>query len=406
MAIQVTKNRSLNEWLNILESRHNKKIDLGLTRIQQVYNNCKLAKIAPTIITVAGTNGKGSTVAILSSICQSAEYKVGEFTSPHILKYNERIKVNSQNATDQQIIDAFKKVDENLNGISLSYFEYATLAAIIIFKQQNVDIAILEVGLGGRLDSVNVIDTDCAIITTIDIDHTSWLGNDKESIAFEKAGIMRINKPVIYGDEDCPASIIKHAKKTGAKLIFADQFEENRYPNPNLLGQYQLKNAATAITALHSIHPRLNISEDSIKKGLKDIKLSGRLQTIAESPNIIVDVAHNKQACESLNSWLQSNPCQGKTIAVFSVLDDKKAMDWLDIFKDSIDVWCISVAQSERAMPIRDLLNVLVDSARLVTSFPSINEAFVNAQIMASPEDRIIVFGSFYSVSEVMQNSL
>jgi len=402
----VTKNRSLNEWLNILESRHDKKIDLGLTRIQQVYKSCKLAKIATTIITVAGTNGKGSTVAILSSICQSAGYKVAEFTSPHILEYNERIKVNSQNATDEQIINAFKKIEENLNGISLSYFEYATLAAIIIFKGQKVDIAILEVGLGGRLDSVNAIDTDCAIITTIDIDHTSWLGNDKETIAFEKAGIMRANKPVIYGDTDCPLSIIKHAEKTGAELIFAGQFEENKYPKPNLLGQYQLKNAATAIIALHSIQPRLNISENSIKNGLKNIKLSGRLQIIAESPKIIVDVAHNKQACESLNNWLQSNPCQGKTIAVFSVLDDKKAIDWLDIFKNSIDVWCISAAQSARAMSIKDLLNILVDSAQLVTSFPSINDAFVNAKIMANPQDRIIVFGSFYTVSVVMQNNL
>ena len=216
---QKSANTSLAQWLERLETGHSKKIDLGLQRVKQVYENLAIAKIAPTIITVAGTNGKGSTVAILSAICQQAGYKVGEFTSPHLLKYNERIKINSQNASDEQIIAAFSMIEKACGNISLSYFEYATLAAAIIFKQQQVDIAILEVGLGGRLDSVNAIDTDCAVITTIDIDHCNWLGNTKEVIGYEKAGIMRTGKPAIYGDVNCPQSIIDYAKKIKAQLL-------------------------------------------------------------------------------------------------------------------------------------------------------------------------------------------
>ena len=394
----MANNKSLKQWLELLETKHNKKIDLGLTRVRQVYQSLKLDKIATTVIVVAGTNGKGSTVAMLSSICRSAGYSVGEFTSPHLIDYNERIKVNNKNASDEKIIDAFKLVEKNLNGITLSYFEYTSLAACIIFKLQRVDIAVLEVGLGGRLDSVNVVDNDCAIITTIDIDHTAWLGDDIESIAFEKAGIMRSNKPAIYGDINCPLSIIKQAKKINAQLIFARQQTHN-YPL-GLNGDYQQYNANTAIVAIKAL--RLNISEIHISSGLKNITLQGRLQQVSTSPAIILDVAHNKQAAISLTTWLQNNPVEGKTIAVFSVLADKNVKDWLAVFSNTIDVWCISQANTSRAMSTNELLNILADCARLVTSFASIKQAFEAAKTMAQTKDRIIVFGSFYTVSDVI----
>lgn len=396
----MTTRKSLNQWLSTLETQHNKKIDLGLERIKRVYNSLKLDKISSTIITVAGTNGKGSTVAILSSITQQAGYKVGCFTSPHILSFNERIQIDSKNVNDSEIIHAFELIEENLNGVALSYFEYATLAAFIVFNKHQVDISILEVGLGGRLDSVNVLDTDCAIITTIDIDHTEWLGDDVESIAFEKAGIIRANKPVIYGDVDCPKSIIDHAQNIGANLTVVDSFL--KVSEMNIKGKYQTKNARTAITAL-SLMPEVNVSKENIKMGLLNVQLNGRLQTIATQPEILVDVSHNKQAAQSLAGWLRENPITGKTIAVFAVLKDKHPIAWLDDFKGLIDCWCVSDLQFERTLPKNDLLQLLADCYKLIMSFESVHLAFTKARIIAEPNDRIIVFGSFYTVSEVMQ---
>ena len=396
----VKSRKSLTQWLNKLETSHNKKIDLGLKRVRTVYENLKLEKIAPHIITVAGTNGKGSTVAILTSICHQAGLKVGAFTSPHIINFNERITINQKQVFDNEIINAFEKIDDNLNGITLSYFEYATLAALILFKENNVDVAILEVGLGGRLDSVNVVDTDCAIITTIDIDHTDWLGDDIESIAFEKAGIMRTGKPVIYGDENCPKSIINHARKIKAKLIFSDP--EITIKSTNLKGDYQKKNIRAAITALRTLP--LSISDENITKALKNIKLKGRLQTISTEPEVIIDVSHNEQAAKELAQWLQNNPISGKTLSVFSVLKDKNANNWIALFDGLIDAWCISKLNSHRAMETQEILMNLADSSKLITSYDSINQAFQGAKTMAHDKDRILVFGSFYTVSEVLES--
>jgi len=397
--------KSLKWWLTRLETQHSKKIDLGLERVKQVYSALSIEKIAPTIITVAGTNGKGSTVAILSAICQQAGYKVGEFTSPHLLNFNERIKINNVEVSDDEIIQVFECIELACGAISLSYFEYATLAATIVFKQQQVDVALLEVGLGGRLDSVNVIDADCAIITSIDIDHTNWLGDTIELIAYEKAGIMRKNKPVIYGDVDCPKAISDFAKKINAKLVIAKQFDFNSFPQPNLNGLYQYKNAATAYTALKMLK-RLKISNKNIVDGLKNIQLTGRLQVIGENPAIIIDVSHNKQAAQQLAKWLCENPIKGQTYAVFAVLADKKPIDWLDYFSGCIDVWCISQVQSERALAVNDLLQVLAEKSKLICSFTTVTQAFEKAQLIAEEKDRIIVFGSFYTVSEVLESKL
>ena len=396
------KKKSLESWLNKLEINHSKKIDLGLKRVAAVFKSLNLGKIAPVIISIAGTNGKGSTVAMVSAIAQKSGYKVGEFTSPHILRYNERIKINSIAVSDEHITAAFELIEQNLNGISLSYFEYSTLAAAIIFKQEKVDVAVLEVGLGGRLDSTNVIDSDCAIITTIAIDHTNWLGNTIESIAHEKAGIMRKNKPVIYGDKSCPNSIVQHAKKCGANLILSENVKTNQPLKLNIEGEFQQKNAKTAVVALKALSNKLRISDKDIEKGLLDIKLSGRLEVISTNPSIIIDVSHNEQAAQELSHWLKSNPINGKTIAVFAVLSDKNAAGWFKYFKDVIDIWCVSAVDNPRAMPVKDLMTHLANSASLITSFPNVQTAMTKAKVMASPTDRIIVFGSFYTVSDAL----
>ncbi len=396
------KKKSLESWLNKLEINHSKKIDLGLKRVAAVFKSLNLGKIAPVVISVAGTNGKGSTVAMVSAIAQKSGYIVGEFTSPHILRYNERIKINSIAISDERITSAFELIEQNLNGISLSYFEYSTLAAAIIFKQEKVDVAVLEVGLGGRLDSTNVIDSDCAIITTIAIDHTNWLGNTIESIAHEKAGIMRRNKPVIYGDKSCPNSIVQHAKKCGANLILTENVKINQPLKLNIEGDFQQKNAKTVVVALKALSNKLRISDKDIEKGLLDIKLSGRLGVISTNPSIIIDVSHNEQAAQELSHWLKSNPINGKTIAVFAVLADKNAAGWFKYFKDVIDIWCVSTVDNPRAMAVKDLMTHLANSASLITSFPNVQTAMTKAKVMASPTDRIIVFGSFYTVSDAL----
>ncbi len=398
------KKKSLESWLKELEVNHSKKIDLGLERVAAVFRNLDLGKIAPVVISVAGTNGKGSTVSMISAIGQKAGYKVGEFTSPHILKYNERIKINSLAVADELIVSAFELIEQNLNGISLSYFEYSTLAAAIIFKQEGVDIAVLEVGLGGRLDSTNVIDSDCAVITTISIDHTDWLGSTIELIAYEKAGIMRKNKPAVYGDKNCPDSITQHAKKCGVDLILTENAKITQPFKLNIEGDCQQKNAKTAVVALKALNKELYISDKDIKEGLLAIKLSGRLELISINPSIIIDVSHNEQAAGELSQWLRTNPIEGKTIAVFAVLSDKNAANWFECFKDTIDIWCVSEVDNSRAMPVTDLITQLANSASLITSFASVKHAMTKAKIMASYKDRIIIFGSFYTVSDALDS--
>jgi dihydrofolate synthase/folylpolyglutamate synthase len=412
------QSKTLDQWLIELETKHNKKIDLGLSRVKLVYDRLELEKVSPFIITVAGTNGKGSTVSILSSICQHANYTVGEFTSPHILFYNERIKINGKQVDDIDIISAFELIEDHLKGITLSYFEYSTLAAAIIFKKHKVDISIFEVGLGGRLDSVNIIDSDCAIITTVDIDHISWLGDDVESIGYEKAGVFRSNSPAIYGDINCPHSVQKHSMAINSKLIRLNQdynykiinngfnykfnqFIYNDLPTPNIKGDWQYKNAASAITALKSLD--LNIEEEHIINGLKTIQIEGRLQLLKSKPDVYLDVSHNAQAAKSLSNWLELNPIDGKTFAVFAVLADKEPLKWLHHFKDTIDTWFISEVDSDRALKTNDLLIKLSASAKLILSFETVPIAFNKAILLANENDRIVVFGSFYTVSEVYQ---
>lgn len=404
---------SLNEWLQKLNQE---KIDYGLERIHDVYACLKLSSKLPLVMTIGGTNGKGSTSAIVSSLAQQTGAKVGMYTSPHLIQYNERIKINDIPVSDETIVKAFERIDEVRHKTELSYFEFSTLAALIIFVEASVDLIVLEVGLGGRLDATNVVDTDCAIITTVDIDHSSILGNDKESIAREKAGIIRSGKPTVYGDYVCPKAILKTVDALDSELLLLERDYKLEVADSGfhysfqkiavtvnqmcLKGVWQYKNAAAAITAL--IATGFDLKEKHIQTGLQRIKLNGRLEVVNLQPQVILDVAHNLQSAQVLSQWLDDNKIEGKTRAVFSVLLDKQLADWIGFLTDSVDHWYISeIKGSSRAMTKSDLLMVLSERVKLISAFDDIQSAYQQAVENSDLNDRVIVFGSFYTLSEV-----
>ncbi|MCF6300154.1 MAG: bifunctional tetrahydrofolate synthase/dihydrofolate synthase [Proteobacteria bacterium] len=411
-----TKNK-LDQWLDRLNQE---KIDLGLERCATVYQRLQLEKTSATVITVAGTNGKGSTVAILSALLQALGKSVGSFTSPHLIKYNERICINDQPVSDQNIIDAFEEIKQSSNKTNLSYFEYALLAALINFKRTQVDVILLEVGLGGRLDACNVVNADSTIITSISYDHIDWLGDNLESIGFEKAGIFRAKQQALFADVNCPKSIIKHAKKLGTDLMlfgedyrfkiqsqgFSFNFAEHNFNSlktPNLTGNWQLKNASAAIASL--LRLGFKLKPKHINQALTTINLPARLQLINKHPAIYLDVAHNLQAASQLAQWLKDNPIKGKTRAVFSVLSDKQFDQWVSCFKGIVDHWFIAELDCPRAMKITDMRQTLADHVGLISIFDDINQAYKMSKQCSKSEDRIIVFGSFYVIAQVLNSN-
>ncbi|MEE9446281.1 MAG: bifunctional tetrahydrofolate synthase/dihydrofolate synthase [Cocleimonas sp.] len=415
--------QTLDDWLKWQETLHTSEIDLGLDRIRQVANNLNLLNPLFPIITVAGTNGKGSSVALLESILIAQGYITGSYTSPHLLSYNERIKLNAINASDQQIIDSFKKIDKARGKITLSYFEFGTLAAILLFKKQNVDVAILEVGLGGRLDAANLWDTSLAIITSIAIDHETWLGNNREVIAKEKSGIMRHNSPVISGDFDPPKTIKSEAHRVGAhlyqintdfsfKIIDGQSWEwvddKTRYilPHPSLNGDFQLNNAATVIAGLHTIQQQLPTSIDAIKKGLLNASIIGRLQIINENPEWLIDVAHNPHSAKALSKHMDQHPSSGKTYALFSMLKDKDIQKVLAIMEHHIDEWHIVEIEGSRGLSLVEL-KIRMKKASLsgnIISHDNFSKAIENLKKRIKNKDKVVAFGSFLVVSQVMEN--
>ena len=409
--------KNLNEWLAQLNQD---KVDLGLDRIKTAFDRLNLQQNLPQVITVGGTNGKGSTVAALSALGQAHGLTVGTFTSPHLVRYNERIKINDVVAGDEAIVAAFEKIKSVSQDINLSYFEYAALAALLIFKGNGVDLIVLEVGLGGRLDATNVVDAQCCIITTVDLDHMSVLGNDREQIGFEKAGIMRKDTPVIFASSDCPQSILNHANDIGAVLLRFDQdyrlekesqgysYHRNKtavltLQNTNVQGDWQYHNIAAAITALTAIGMDLNA--DQIAHAIQNIRLSGRLHSINQQPHILLDVAHNNQSVEKLTEWLKQNPCEGTTRAVFSVLEEKQAEHWLPHIDAVVDHWFISeIKDSERGIKQSELLTLMAEKVQVVSAFDSLSVAYDMAVACSQPQDRVVVFGSFYVLSEIYQH--
>ena len=348
---------NLAAWLDYIEALHPKSIAMGLDRVNEVKQRLNLNPQVPIVI-VAGTNGKGSTCAMLEHIYHAAGYRVGTYSSPHLLRYNERVRLNSQEVSDEDLVKAFVAVEQARQDTELTYFEYGTLAAVWHFMQKQVDVAILEVGLGGRLDAVNVFEPNCTVVTSIDLDHMEFLGDTRECIGAEKAGVFRANIPAICGDQDPPNSLIDYANHIGAPLKLigrdfkveadkktwtyrADQFSIEHMPMPALIGEFQLNNAASVLSAIQSLQHLLPVQIKAIETGLKTVKLAGRFQWWAAKPDIILDVAHNPHAAKSLAINLKNSRHQGKTIAVFAMLADKDITGVINALSGEIDAWSV-----------------------------------------------------------------
>ena len=412
---------NLTDWLGYIESIHPSTIDLTLERIKIVIERLNL-DISFPILTVGGTNGKGSTCSILESIYREAGYKVACYTSPHFLNFNERIKIQALAVSDEVICEAFSRIESAREGVTLTYFEYGTIAAMIIFSEAHVDVAILEVGLGGRLDAVNVFDADCAIVTTVDLDHMDYLGHTREAIGFEKAGIYRTEKTSICGDFDPPQSLINYAEFIHAdlKIIGKDFGYEAHHdsfdflidstfvmnlPLPKLQGDFQLANATNALMAVKAMEDKLPLTEISIQKGITLTLLPGRFQEVKKMPSLILDVAHNPQAARSLSHNLKTHVVPGKTIAVFSILKDKDIFGVINVLNLDIDDWFIAEIQNERAASIETISNTIqkINPSAHIETFKNIQEAYQFASKEVRRNDRIIVFGSFFTVADIMK---
>ena len=400
---------------------------MGLERVGEVKKRMGLQPLCPVVV-VAGTNGKGSVCAYLSQIYTQAGFKVGTLTSPHLLRYNERIAVNTRPVEDAAIVASFERIEAARAGISLTYFEFNTLAAVDIFIREKVDVMVLEVGLGGRLDAVNVFDADCAVVTSVDLDHQAFLGDTVEQVAFEKAGVFRSGKPAICGQTPPPESLRRHAGEIGAELLLikrdfdfstlenvqwsyryhpqnSDGRTRNRnaLPFPALRGAYQLSNAACALTVLECLGDRLPVDIAAIKRGLLLVENPGRFQVLPGRPLTVLDVGHNPHAARALRRSLINLMFAEKRTAVFSILADKDIDGVLEIVKDQFDEWHIAPLDVPRGMSAEALVRKLSEHGiENVKVFENIEKAYRAALEKAGENDRIVVFGSFHTVAAVM----
>ncbi|WP_318435459.1 bifunctional tetrahydrofolate synthase/dihydrofolate synthase [Photobacterium leiognathi] len=410
MAPQATA--SLSIWLKYLEQLHTSAIDLGLDRVRAVGQKADLLKPAPCVITVAGTNGKGSTCAMLEAILIEAGYRVGVYSSPHLVRYNERVRINNQELDDSEHTKAFASVEAARGDISLSLFEFGTLSALTLFKTHQVDVVVLEVGLGGRLDATNIVEHDVSVITSLAIDHVDWLGDNIDVIGYEKAGIFRSGKPAICGQPHPPATVPAHADDIGAELYqvgyqFEYQVEDNHWnwqcgafdltqlPLPNL----PLPNAATALMALGAAE--LDISEENIINGLKKAQLPGRMQRVSEQPLIIMDVAHNPHSAEYFANQLskiKQKEGKSKIHAVVAMLHDKDIASTIAAMRDTVDDWYPASLTGPRAATAEEILQHLPANC---VGFDKPESAFDQALTQAGEDDMVIVFGSFYTVGQI-----
>ncbi len=450
---------TLADWLTHLESLHPKTIALGLERVAQVKQRLNLDPDFPIII-VGGTNGKGSVCAMLEAILHAAGYKVGCYTSPHLLDYNERVRIAKQQASDAELCASFEQIEQVRGDIALTYFEFGTLAAMQCFIAHKIDLAILEVGLGGRLDAVNVFDADVSVVTSVDIDHVDYLGDTREKIAFEKAGIFRQGRVAICADSDVPQALRKHAEDVGADLwcigsefgfqlpspaggrgaggeggsddvhvinvgqslslalslqrereqllgqwnFYSKVSSRSALPFPALRGAFQLSNASAVLAALEALKDTIPVSMEAVRRGLSEVELTGRFQFIPGQPQLILDVAHNPHAARSLANNLSHLP-PAKTYAVFAMLKDKDMVGVVAALGEQVDVWLVAGIDAARGATAQELASVLIN-AQLhseVVVCSSIENALDEASKRAGENDRIAAFGSFYTVAEVMR---
>jgi dihydrofolate synthase/folylpolyglutamate synthase len=421
----------LDGWLQRIERLHDRPIEMGLARVREVAQRLALELRCPSIV-VAGTNGKGSTCAMLDSILRSAGYRVGRYCSPHLLRFNERALIDGSAATDHELIEQFEAVEGARGDVSLTYFEFTTLAILRLFSARRLDAAVLEIGLGGRLDAVNLMDAECSVVTSIGLDHADFLGSTRDSVAFEKAHVYRAGRVAICSDRSPPATLVEYARSIGADLrILGRDFEVIPFPQPGgsqrpqqqwtyrgptiqraslpiptLRGQHQLRNAAGAIAALEALEGQLPVAQQAVREGLLRARIEARFQVLPGQPAVILDVAHNPQAAEALAQTLGEHPCPGRTHAVFAMLRDKDAAGVVAELKDRVDRWYLAATSGPRGMDARTLASIVRTDAAVAerfSCFESVREALTAARAAVGPDDRIIVFGSFVTVADAMR---
>ncbi len=395
----------LPDWLTWLETLSPTEIDLGLERVHLVLDRLALPR-PPHVLLIAGTNGKGSCVAMTDALLRAANYRVGAYTSPHIIDYNERIKVQGSQVSDAEIVAAFEKIEAVRDGVLLTYFEYGTLAALLLFAEAALDVWILEVGMGGRLDATNAVDPTGVLITNVSLDHCAWLGHDIETIAVEKAGVMRAGRPAVFGAAEVPRTIVEHAENIGAQLLLRNRdYSLDAVPQPGLRGEFQVGNAAAVIALLKAVGLDMATDHDLVAAVLPTVRVTGRGQSIKQDGiEWLLDVAHNPAAAEALAGMLAAKDHPGATFAIVGMLDDKdveSSVRWLD---EQVDHWIAVTAESHRALPARELARRIANACgRPCLVAESLQDAMESARREASINDRILVTGSFYLVGPVLE---
>ena len=412
---------TLADWLDWQETLHPRKIDLGLERVAHVAEHMQLLTPGHGVITVAGTNGKGSSVAMLESILSAGGYRVGRYSSPHLLRYNERIRIAGEEIGDDALCAAFESVDRARDDTSLSYFEFGTLAALSLFSQARLDIALLEVGMGGRLDAVNILDADAALVTSIDIDHSAWLGEDREAIGREKAGIFRAGRPAVCSDPEPPASVFKQAQAVSARWYAPGHgfdwstsahgwnwrsrdkgFQD--LPLPALPGNHQLQNAAGVLMVLDVLAERFPLQRRDIEQGLEEVALAGRCQLLPGAIETLLDVAHNPGSAEKLTQLLHDRSIRGRTRMVLGMLSDKDAAAFTAVLSPVVDDWYLATLPGERGLTAEQLQQLLSGSVEpgMLRLFADVATACRQAHADATDGDRVVVCGSFATVAEAL----
>ena len=415
---------TLSDWLLWQETLHPNRVDLRLERVGSVWSRLGPAQLPCPVITVGGTNGKGSCVAYLDNLYRAAGYRACVYTSPHLLRYNERIRIDGREADDAAICASFGRIDAVRGDVQLTYFEFGTLAALDLFVRAEPDVIVLEVGLGGRLDAVNIIDADVAVVASIGMDHTAWLGDDLALIAVEKAGIFRPGRPAVIGQRDAPPRLRERALEIGADVFqlgreFGNRVEAGQWhwhgpgsmhwgalPPPALRGQVQYDNAATALCVAALLKGRLPVSAGGVRQALLRTRLPGRFTVFPGAVTWILDVAHNAEAARTLAANLAAYPCSGRCHAVFSLLADKDAVAVSAALAAHVHVWHLAPAPGVRAMPM-DALHAAITAVapdRPVARYSNVEQAIAGAAGAAEPNDCILVFGSFMTVEVALRN--
>lgn len=426
MLVNSRMRRRISHWVDYIQTLHHREIELSLERVRDVYLRMYPDGLAFKIVILSGTNGKGSTAELLASIYRQAGYRVGKFTSPHLIDFNERFNIAGQSVDDERLLAAFERVEQSRQDTPITFFEYGTLLAIDLFSTSQVDVAVMEVGLGGRLDSVNILDADVSVVTSISIDHTSWLGNTIEQIAYEKVGIARCGKPLVIGLSDAPQNMLDYAAQIGAQVSQVDTdffYRKNtasttwewsannlvltQLPFPYEQDGVQLNNCALALKALELLSADLPVEEIDIRDGIRNASILGRCQILNRAPYIVCDVSHNETSVARLSQFLDTLEvgARGRTIAVCGMLKDKEIKASLEEISARVDEWHAATIHHERgasAFEISSLIKSLSEST--VTQYDRVEDAYDAARATLTSDDCLVVFGSFHIVGDILDH--